>query len=300
MPPAARNRVCAAPPSQGVGCAAHLPGEGGASVTDNSHAEPTFHTGEGLRRLLQRINEAGEQGWKTDPDVPALIEFTIRKYRPLCRTWHRDPTEAATAAFDVLRTTYALTVEDPWAVVTTAVERQIIADAQAERLLIAPDRARKSDITAWETPVRAGEYEEFLFGLAPEIDDTDPESTTAAHIQRVLAQLFEDLGWNRWVVTFATDYVLTRILSAGDAERAHEYLRRDDSMPARLDMPVEQWRAFLRILFDGRITQNGPARRGLVRRIALFDPHGDTTEQIDELLDDGELVLAILDALELR
>ena len=79
-----------------------------------------------------------------------------------------------------------------------------MTDAQAERLLIAPDRARKSDITAWEAPVRAGEYEEFLFGLAPE------------KIEVVKSRLIKNFGYCDICATDALNFVAS-IFAKGDS-----------------------------------------------------------------------------------
>ena len=262
--------------------------------------QPSFDTGEGLRLLLQRINESDRAEWNRGAEARALFEHAIRKYARLCRKWQRDPSEAAAAAFVAMQTDYILNADDPWAIITIAVRAAVIAEAQSEKLLISPDRARQHDTSDWDAPVRAGEHEEFLFGLAEDPLDDHADSPMAAHIQRLVVELFGVLGWNTYVVASAIDYAITRVLITGDADRAHEYLRRDDTMPAALDLSQAQWRAFLRIIFDSRPAATGPVRRGLLRRIALLDAGADLIEQLAELLDDDDLVLAVLDAWEGR
>jgi hypothetical protein len=43
----------------------------------------TFTTAEGLRDLLNRLEAAGPNAWRDDPEAEALMTFTIGKYRPL-------------------------------------------------------------------------------------------------------------------------------------------------------------------------------------------------------------------------
>ncbi len=264
-------------------------------MTDPQEA-PAFVTGEGLRRLLARINETGRQAWRRDPEVQALAVYTVAKYERLCRKWDRDPAEAAAAAFHAMQGDYILTAAAPWAIVTIAVRNAVIAEAQAEKLLIAPDRARQKDTTGWEAPVRAGEYDDFLLGPAMPQATPDADSPLLARIQHLTTQFFVILGWPEPVAAAAIEYVLTRTLAVMDADRAQESLRRDDSMPALLDLPPGSWRALVRILLGGRAEPGIPARRGLVARIALQDPAASSVDHLAELLDDDELVLAVFEA----
>jgi len=285
-------------------------------MADTEGVEPSFTTSDGLRRLIQRLNTeaAGprprlgrtmEPGARRatlaelaarselDRETAALFAYIVRRYAQLCRKWDRDPSDAALAAFEAMQGEYILGADDPWAIITVAVRSSVISEAQSEKLLISPDRARQGDTVDWDSPVRAGEHEEFLFGLAPDRDSAEPESPTWAHIHRVLTKLFADFRWDPGVIDLAVTYVLNRLLASGDPGRAHEHLRRDLSMPAQLDMSTARWRAFLRILFDGRATTNGPVRRGLLHRVALLDPKGDLDELVEELADDSELIAAM-------
>lgn len=74
--------------------------------TDNAQAPDgrDFHTGEGLRRLLQRLHEAGPRAWAGDLEVAELMAYVAVKYEPLARKHGLDTWEAASAAFDVMRT----------------------------------------------------------------------------------------------------------------------------------------------------------------------------------------------------
>lgn len=285
-------------------------------MDDTEGVEPSFTTSDGLRRLIQRLNTEANgprpslgrtmepearratlaelaARAELDRETAALFAYIVRRYAQLCRKWDRDPSDAALAAFEAMQGEYILGADDPWAIITVAVRSSVISEAQSEKLLISPDRARQGDTVDWDSPVRAGEHEEFLFGLAPDRDSAEPESPTWAHIHRVLTKLFADFRWDRGVIDLAVTYVLNRLLASGDPGRAREHLRRDLSMPAQLDMSTARWRAFLRILFDARATANGPVRRGLLHRVALLDPNGHLDELVEELADDSELIAAM-------
>src|SRR5690625_5831021 len=50
---------------------------GGATImTTTQAAHIDFTTGEGLRILLTRIHGAGKAAWRSDRDVPALMDYT--------------------------------------------------------------------------------------------------------------------------------------------------------------------------------------------------------------------------------
>lgn len=261
--------------------------------------EPAFVTGEGLRVLLRRLGDAngGPTSWRTDPEARRLAEYTVRKYERLCRKWQRDPAEAASAAFLAMQGNYILTAADPWAIVTVAVRATVIADRTAEVLLISTERARQKDAKLLEAPVRAGEHEEFLYNIvAPGPVEPDEESSLLDRVQHTATLLLVSLGWHDDAAATTVEYVLTRLLTALDAERALEHLRRDDTLPALLDVPTESWRAILRVLLGARGEPGLPVRRGLIARIAVQDEQLSTARRVEELLEDDELVLAIFQA----
>ena len=86
-----------------------------------------FTSGEGLRALLNRLHEAGPGAWQHDPVAADLMVYAAQKYDLLARKHGLDPWEAASAAFDVMRTKAARTADDPWGVVTHAVRITIVA-----------------------------------------------------------------------------------------------------------------------------------------------------------------------------
>lgn len=265
-------------------------------MTDRPGAGPSFASSEGLRRLLTRINAEGQHAWQRDPEVRALFEFTIAKYRPICRKWRRDPVEAASVVFVVLRSAYALTADDPWAVATKAVQLRIPELALGDKLLIAPERVGKLDAADWEAPVRAGEYEEFLFGAASEPEPDETPAPTVQRVRGVVIELFTLLGWDEGTIATAIDFVLGHLTSTANAAAAHDYLRRDEAIPALLGITRASWTALLRTLFDDQAAGPGLGRAGLIRRIAFFAPSATRAAQVAELLGDADLFAAILAA----
>ena len=63
-----------------------------------------FDDPERLRLLLVDVHYGGDRPWEHDPDVAELMALTARKYAGLAAKHHRDPAEAAAAAWDVMRT----------------------------------------------------------------------------------------------------------------------------------------------------------------------------------------------------
>ncbi|GAA2516779.1 hypothetical protein [Rarobacter incanus] len=92
-------------------------------------------TGEELRDLLCRLHEQGPGAWSQDAAVPKLMEYVCEKYAALAVKHGLDPWEAASAAFDVMRTCAAREARDPWAVITHAVRITCIYEERAQGLL---------------------------------------------------------------------------------------------------------------------------------------------------------------------
>src|SRR5699024_2154353 len=83
---------------------------GGATImTTTAAAHIDFTTGEGLRSLLTRIHDAGRTAWRSDRDVPSLMDYTATKYAPLARkhgldAWEgREPLEVDTSMCTIRR-----------------------------------------------------------------------------------------------------------------------------------------------------------------------------------------------------
>ncbi|MGH3266414.1 MAG: hypothetical protein ACRDNS_30975, partial [Trebonia sp.] len=172
---------------------------------------PAFASSAGLRALLDRLHEAGDGAWRSDPDATALLAYTIERYAPLARSWHRDPGEAASAAFLAMRHDGVRRATDPWAVVTRAVQVSLSAENHAERHLTSTEKARRTQHAEQDAPVRAGELTDTLTfaTLGP---DREPE------VEPVIADatgLLELLGWPTIVGGTVVEYVAGRLADAG-------------------------------------------------------------------------------------
>jgi hypothetical protein len=80
---------------------------------------------------LVRLRYASD-GWSHDPEASDLMSYEMEKYGALARKYGYEPVEAAIAAFDVMHTRAVRVAEDPWAVVTHAVELTLIYDNRAD------------------------------------------------------------------------------------------------------------------------------------------------------------------------
>ena len=75
------------------------------------------------------------------------MQFTIRKYRSLARTHHCEPEDSAYAAFEAMRTRAVRCADDPWAVITRAVQVSLIAEERAAAgLLCSTAQARRREV----------------------------------------------------------------------------------------------------------------------------------------------------------
>jgi len=246
-------------------------------------SEPAFASPAGLRALLDRLHAAGDGAWRTDPDATALLAYTIERYAPLARSWHRDPGEAASAAFLAMRHDGVRHAADPWAVVTRAVQVSLSAENHAERHLTSTEKARRTQHADQDVPVRAGELTETLpsVTLGPDREpDTEPPIADAT-------VLLELLGWPGSVAGTVVEYVAARLADAGSIPAAYETLRRDRAIRAQLDLDRHAWSGLLGVLLGSRPQPGRPTHKGVLARLLLG-------ESVRELLDDTALVRAVL------
>lgn len=269
---------------------------------------PAFATAEGLRTLLNRVHAAGREGWRSDPDAAELMAFTIQKYRPLAARHGCEPEDSAVAAFEAMRTRAVRTANDPWAVVTRAVQVSLIAEERANGLLCSPTRARRASTADVHDPRRFSDTEADLADFHPALragpvlayvgndqcgpsgaDSTDEDSPTSAFEAVDLAiALFVALGWPVDTATCALDYVASRLVESGSRPAAHAMLRRDHAARALLDLDRRSWASLLRLILgnpdlDQQCTSAG---HGVLLRLLIGHP-------IAELLADDLLVLEI-------
>lgn len=162
-----------------------------------------FRTSEGLRVLLHQLHHSG---WRDDPQAAALMVYAADKYAPLARKHGLDAWEAASAAFDVMRTSAARCADDPWAVITHAVQITCIYEARAQGLMCSVHQARRAHVSAHHDPERFSDRETPLYEYHPAFHLTDPtdiaddpvNSSTDARIEAMVADaisLFVLLGW---------------------------------------------------------------------------------------------------------
>lgn len=224
-------------------------------------ASPGFATAEGLRSLLNRLEAAGPGGWRSDPDAGELLSYTIRRYRPLAARHRCAPEDSAVAAFEALRTPAVRLAQNPWAVVTRAVQVTLIAEERAEGLLCSPGQARRPRVSRYHDARRFSEYETDLAEFHPalrthlpepdgDIDnanaDEDPPTRALEAIDLAIA-LFVALGWPLNTTTCALDYIAARLVECGSRQTTHAMLRRDHSARALLDLDRRAWSTLLRL-----------------------------------------------------
>lgn len=265
-----------------------------ASIADpaagcRAAGEPAFVSSSGLRALLDRLSVAGRDAWRTDPEASALLAYTMDRYAPLARVWHRDPGDAAAAAFLAMIHDGVRRAEDPWAVVTRAVQISLSAENHAERHLTSTEKARRIQHADIQVPIRTADYTDTLAasstggpGLA-DAEDAEPAGRVVADA----ALLLRVLGWPHVAAEPAVEYVCARLADAGSIPAGYEALRRDTHIRAQLDLDRSTWTGLLRVLLGARPLPGRPTRKGVLARLLL----GET---VTDLLEDDQLVRAVL------
>lgn len=283
---------------------------GAAIMTTTSAAQTDFTTGEGLRTLLTRIHAAGQSAWRSDRDVPALMDYTATKYAPLARKHGLDAWEAASAAFDVMRTPSVLRANDPWGVITRAVQITCIAEARANGMLCSTHQARRPHYSVFHDAERFSDRENPLTDYHPAFHHHDPDDDHAstedirdADGEAVLAvsavddtiALFTALGWAESTIKASVEYICERLARAGNRATAFEALRRDKHARALLDLPASSWHGLLRtVLGNPEPVYVGTSHgRGVLLRLLIGEP-------VPVLLRDDDLVLTITAAIPVR
>lgn len=275
-------------------------------MTNNHHNNTThnrkgedFTTSEGLRALLVRLHHAGTGAWQHDQTAGALMVFAAEKYAPLARKHGLDPWEAASAAFDVMRSESARTAVDPWAVITRGVHVTCIFEERGQGLLCSVHQARRPHVSVFHDPERFGDRENPLTDYHPAFQTTDTATVATGEVDSPVARrastmvedtiaLFTALGWPPETTRAAVEYVCAALTRAGTRQSAYESLRRDKHARALLDLPGASWRALLKVLLGNphpayATTATG---RGVLLRL-LFE------ETVPALMRDDDLILTI-------
>ncbi|MGO3153456.1 MAG: hypothetical protein ACTIJJ_12690 [Galactobacter sp.] len=270
-----------------------------------------FTASDGLRTLLHRLHEAGPGSWSHDPTAAELMAHTATKYEPLARKHGLDPWEAASAAFDVMRTRAAREARDPWAVITHAVRITCIFEERAQGLLCSVHQARRPHVSAFHDPERFSDRENPLTDYHPAFHMTDPHDDaaetdaagagsdgggrgsdqacmSAGSAAEDAIALFRLLGWDPATVRAGVEHVCGALTKGGTRQAAYETLRRDKHARALLDIPRRSWTAMLRALLGNPHPAYAAttAGRGVLLRLLIG-------ESLPVLLRDDDLILTI-------
>ncbi|MCT1549012.1 hypothetical protein [Brevibacterium casei] len=274
-----------------------------------------FTTSKGLRALLVLLHDAGPGAWTRNPAAAELMAYAAEKYEPLARKHGLDPWEAASAAFDVMRTRAAREAHDPWAVITHAVRITCIFEERAQGLLCSVHQARRPHVSAFHDPERFSDRENPLTDYHPAFHITDPHShddNTDAETDAAVAgsdgggrgsdqacmsagsaaedaiALFTLLGWDPATARAGVEHVCVALTKTGTRQTAYESLRRDKHARALLDIPRRSWTTLLRALLGNPhpAYATTSAGRGVLLRLLI----GET---LPVLLRDDDLILTI-------
>jgi hypothetical protein len=254
-----------------------------AAFADRAEEIPDFRNSETLRELIAILTATNT--WATSRVARELMLFTMRKYAPVARAWHRDPADAAYAAFLALRSPTTVSANDPWAVVTRSVQLGLAAEEHADRLMTSSDKARRPAKRPLEEPVRAGHYEEYLYDIHPRDPLMHPNDGQEAidGVIRAACVFFVVTGWPAHTVEVAIEYICNRITSLSSQDSALDVLTTDTALAYRLGYRDSEWAALLRLLVGVKATKRRNADTGILARVVL----GDT---INDLLHDKRLV----------
>lgn len=266
----------------------HIPGRRGRGQG--------FENSEQLRELLNRLSDDGPDAWRTDPDVAALMQHAAQKYAALARKHGLDPWEAATAAFEAMRTASVRRADDPWAVITRAVQITCIAENRANGLLCSVHQARRPRYSNFHDAERFSDRENPLtdyhpaFRTGPFTDDDDgtddeTELSRSTGVESAVEDTITLLCWHGWepeVARAAVECICARLAESVSRAGAYESLRRDRHARALLDIPAPSWYRLLRIILgssDAHLVGTNAARGVLLRLLigeALWSLMDDT------------------------
>lgn len=264
--------------------------------------QPAFATAEGLRLLLLDLAYAGRRAWQTSPEAADLMTYTMQKYAGLAHKYDLESTEAAVAAFEVMRMRSTRVAEDPWAVVTRAVELTLIYESRAEGLLCSTGQARKTAGLDYHDAERFADRDSEIadyhsaFHFHDNVDEVDEpkepnvdgEPTNAFFALDRAVKFFMELGWLPRDARLGIEYIAARLGRCGDPRTALQSLRREGNGPGQLDIEQDAWLAVLRaVLGDPHPDFEGTAKgRGLLLRLV-------TGEHLADLFDDRDLADAV-------
>ena len=262
-----------------------------------------FENSERLRELLTRLDAEGPDAWRTDPVATELMRYAADKYAALARKHGLDPWEAATAAFEAMRAPSVRRADDPWAVITRAVQITCIAENRANGLLCSVHQARRPRYSSFHDAERFSDRENLLTDYHPAFradpftdddeDDADDEveASGATGVESAVEDTIALLCWYGWepvVARAAIECICARLAESVSRAGAYESLRRDRHARALLDIPAPSWYRLLRIVLgspDASLTGTN-ASRGVLLRLLIG-------ESLRHLLTDVDLAVAV-------
>lgn len=269
-----------------------------STTRERDQDRPRFEESEGLRVLLTRLHAEGRGAWRDDPEAAALMRHAADRYAALARKHGLDPWEAAAAAFDAMRTPSVRRAEDPWAMVTRAVQVTCIFEERANGLLCSVHQARRPQYSAFHDAERFSDRENSLtdyhtaFHVRDTTEATEPAGGGTAGVTGAVEDtiaLFTLLGWPATVARAGVEYVCARLAEASSRTSAFEALRRDYHARALLDLPGPSWLAMLRVVLgdpDPDLTHTA-AGRGVLVRLLVGEP-------LRALLSDDDLLAEVV------
>jgi hypothetical protein len=230
------------------------------------------------------------------------MRHAAEKYAALARRHGLDPWEAAAAAFDAMRSGAVRRADDPWAMVTRAVQITCIAEERANGLLCSVHQARRPKFSAHHDAERFSDRENPLTDYHPRFhvpaedpfasEDTDLDDAETARVTRAVEDcvaLFHHLGWPVEPARGGVEYIVTRLAETASRASGFESLRRDYHARALLDLPATSWLSMLRIVLGNpdpalALTRAG---RGVLHRLVTGEP-------LEALLTDEAVVVEVV------
>ncbi|RCS62118.1 hypothetical protein [Microbacterium sp. JB110] len=261
-----------------------------------------FEDSEALRALLTRLHDAGKGAWRHDPEAAALMRHAADKYAALARKHGLDPWEAASAAFEAMRGAATRKADDPWAVVTRAVQRTCIGEERGNGLLCSVHQARRPRYSVFHDAERFSDRENPLpdyhpaFHIDPFADDPhEPGEEEQGRLEQRMnvgsavddtIALLSWVGWDPVTARAAVEYITGRLAESVSRASAFETLRRDRQARALLDVPGSSWTSLLRVVLGNPdpVLARTNAGRGLLVRLLNREP-------LRALLRDDDIVL---------
>jgi len=225
------------------------------------------------------------------------------KYAALARKHGLDPWEAAAAAFEAMRTPSVRRADDPWAVITRAVQITCIAENRANGLLCSVHQARRPRYSSFHDAERFSDRENPLTDYHPAFradpfanDDVDGEGdrvevSGSTGVESAVEDTIALLCWYGWepeVARAAVECICARLAESVSRAGAYESLRRDQHARALLDIPAPSWYRLLRIILgtpDLHLAGTN-AGRGVLLRLLIGD-------SLRHLFNDADLKAAI-------